>query len=115
LIIYFLYLIHFKSNFLSLKVHDWHDGVEWNDVAKVGAVLWFTELLNCGCRVVWIDTPATRFVVTSNSKNDLNLNKLNKYYEIGDFRDVAFPVVLELAKRNTKDIVYQYRRHFIVR
>ncbi|XP_019887928.1 uncharacterized protein LOC105281599 isoform X2 [Ooceraea biroi] len=99
----------------SCYVHDWHDGAEWNDVAKVGAVLWFTELLNCGCRVVWIDTPATRSVVTSNPReNDSDLKKLNKYYEIGDFRDVALPVVLDLAKRNTKDAVRQYRRHFIV-
>lgn len=103
----------FNRNF---KVHDWHDGAEWNDVARVGAVLWFTELLNSGCRVVWIDTPATRSVVISNSReSDTNLNKLSKYYEIGDFRDVAFPVVLELAKRNTKDLRFQYRKHFVVR
>ncbi|EFN84234.1 hypothetical protein EAI_10022 [Harpegnathos saltator] len=100
----------------SCTVHDWHDGAEWNDVARVGAVLWFTDLLNSGCRVVWIDTPATRSVVISNSReSDTNLNKLSKYYEIGDFRDVAFPVVLELAKRNTKDLVFQYRKHFVVR
>ncbi|XP_067207144.1 uncharacterized protein [Linepithema humile] len=98
----------------SCSIHDWHDGAEWNDVAKVGAVLWFSELLNNGCRVIWVDTPATRSIVTSNSKESA-LNKFSKYYEIGDFRDMAFPVVLELAKRNTKNTVFQYRRHFVVR
>lgn len=103
----------------SCSVHDWHDGAEWNNVAKIGAVLWFTELLNSGCRVVWIDTPTTRSTDISNSrenkKNHANLNKLNKYHEIGDFRDVAFPVVLELTKRNVKDLTLQYRKHFVVR
>ncbi|XP_014480368.1 PREDICTED: uncharacterized protein LOC106747399 [Dinoponera quadriceps] len=99
----------------SCTVHDWHDGAEWNDVARVGAVLWFTELLDSGCRVIWIDMPATRSVVISNPRaSDTNLNKLSKY-EIGDFRDVAFPVVLESAKRNMKDLMFQYRKHFVVR
>ncbi|XP_020292312.1 uncharacterized protein LOC109858966 isoform X2 [Pseudomyrmex gracilis] len=100
----------------SCSVYDWHDGAEWNNVAKVGAVLWFTELFNSGCRVVWIDTPTSRSVVMSNSReSNTNVNKVNKYYEIGDFRDVAFPVVLDLAKRNTRNVIHQYRRHFVVR
>lgn len=98
----------------SCSVHDWYDEAVWNDVAKVGAVLWFTKLLNNGCRVIWVDTPATRAIVTSNLKESI-LNKFNKYYKIGDFRDVAFPVALEWAKRNTRNTVFQYRRHFVVR
>lgn len=99
-------------------MHDWHDGAEWNDVAKVGAVLWFTELFNSGCRVVWIDTPASRSVFASNAtgKSVASVNnKFSEYHGIGDFRDVAFPVVLDLAKRNTRNIAHQYRRHFVVR
>ncbi|KMQ89967.1 neural ectodermal development factor imp-l2, partial [Lasius niger] len=99
---------------LLLKVYDWYEEAEWNDVAKVGPVSWFTKLLNGRCRAVWIDTPTTRSIVISR-ENDLDLNKLDKYYPIGDFRDMAFPVVLELAKRNINDAMHQYRRHFVVR
>lgn len=101
---------------MFLKVHDWHDGAVWNEVAKVGAVSWFTELLNNGCRVVWMDTPATRSVVISNSRhNESSLDKLSKYYEIHDFRDMAFRVVLEVAKNKMNDVTRQYRRHFVVK
>lgn len=97
-------------------MHDWHDGAVWNEVAKVGAVSWFTELLNNGCRVVWMDTPATRSVVISNSRhNESSLDKLSKYYEIHDFRDMAFRVVLEVAKNKMNDVTRQYRRHFVVK
>ncbi|XP_077280262.1 uncharacterized protein LOC143907378 [Temnothorax americanus] len=102
----------------SCPVHDWHDGAIWNEVAKAGAVSWFTELLNNGCRVVWMDTPATRSAVISNSRDDeTSLDKLSKYYEIHDFRDMAFRVVLEVAKSkvNVNDVERQYRRHFVVR
>lgn len=98
----------------SCSVYDWYDEAEWNNVAKVGPVSWFTKLLDSKCRVVWIDTPITRSIVIS-KMNNLDLNKFNKYSEIGDFRDVAFPAVLELAKRNTNDTIHQYRRHFVVR
>ncbi|CAL1676004.1 unnamed protein product [Lasius platythorax] len=98
----------------SCSVYDWYEEAEWNDVAKVGPVSWFTKLLNGRCRAVWIDTPTTRSIVISR-ENDLDLNKLDKYYPIGDFRDMAFPVVLELAKRNINDAMHQYRRHFVVR
>lgn len=98
---------------MLLKVYDWYDEAEWNNVAKIGPVSWFTKLFNGKCRVVWIDTPTTRSIVISR-ESDSGLNKLCKYHEIGDFRDVAFPVVLELAKRNTND-AHQYRRHFVVR
>lgn len=102
------------SFFFFFKVHDWHDEAKWNKVATVGPVPWFTDLFNAGCRIVWIDTPATRSVVISNSRgSDSNLNKLCKYYEIGDFRDLEFPVMLDLAKRNTKDSMYS--KHFVVR
>lgn len=96
----------------NFEVHDWHDGAEWNDVATIGAVSWFTKLLNAGCRVVWVDTPATRSAIMSKGSNT-NLNKLNKYCEMGDFRDITFPVVLELAKRNTNGSMYS--KHFVVR
>ncbi|XP_011701290.1 PREDICTED: uncharacterized protein LOC105457985 [Wasmannia auropunctata] len=101
----------------SCSVHDWHNGAVWNEVAKVGAVSWFTELLNNECRVIWIDTPVTRSVVISNSRdNESNLDKLSKYYEIHDFRDMAFRAVLEVAKSKVNDsVARQYRRHFVVR
>lgn len=101
---------------MFLKVHDWHDGAVWNEVAKVGAVSWFTELLNNGCRVVWIDTPATRSTIISNTRDDeSNTDKLSKYYRIHDFRDMAFRGVLEVAKSKINDVARQYSKHFIVR
>lgn len=94
----------------SCSVYDWYEEAEWNDVAKVGPVSWFTKLLNSKCRVVWIDTSITRSIVISReSDSSLKLDIM------GDFRDTAFPVVLELAKRNINDTVQQYRRHFVVR
>lgn len=98
----------------SCSVHDWHDGAVWNEVAKVGAVSWFTELLNNGCRVVWIDTPATRSIIMSRN-NESNLDKFGIYYKIHDFRDMAFRVVLEVAKSKVNDVTRQYRKNFIVR
>lgn len=94
-------------------MYDWYDEAECNNVAKVGPVPWFTKLLNSKCRAIWIDTPTTRSIVIS-KEYDSDLNKLSKYYGINDFRDMAFPVVLELAKRNTHN-AKQYRRHFVVR
>ncbi|XP_036140968.1 uncharacterized protein LOC105829230 isoform X2 [Monomorium pharaonis] len=100
----------------SCSVHDWHDGAVWNKVAKVGAVLWFTELLNNGCRCIWIDTPATRSVVISNSRNnESSVDELSICYKIHDFRDMAFRVVLEVAKSKVNDVARQYRKHFVVR
>lgn len=97
-------------------MHDWHDGTVWNEVAKVGAVSWFTELLDNRCRVVWVDTPATRSIITSNLRNnESNLDKLNMCYEIHDFRDMAFRVVLKVAKSKVNDVTRQYRKHFVVR
>lgn len=105
-----------SDDLLFLKVYDWHDGAVWNEVAKIGAVSWFIELLNNGCRVVWVDTPATRAAVISNSKDDeLSSDKLSKYCAIHDFRDMAFRGVLEVARNKVNDIERQYRRHFIVR
>ncbi|XP_011862804.1 PREDICTED: uncharacterized protein LOC105559258 [Vollenhovia emeryi] len=100
----------------SCPVHDWHDGAVWNEVAKVGAVSWFTELLNSGCRIIWIDTPVTRSAIMSNSGDvESSSDKLSKYYEIHDFRDIAFRGVLEVAKSKVNDVARQYRRHFVVR
>jgi len=99
---------------LFLKVHDWHNGALWNEVAKVGAVSWFTELLNNECHVIWIDTSVTRSVISNSRDNESSLDKLSKYYEIHDFRDMAFRAVLEVAK-NEVNVTRQYRRHFVVR
>ncbi|KYN00916.1 hypothetical protein ALC62_08142 [Cyphomyrmex costatus] len=100
----------------SCSVHDWHNGTVWNDVARIGTVSWFTKLFDNGCRVVWIDTPFTRSVVISNARdNESSLDKLSKYYEIHDFRDISFRAVLEVAKSKINEVPRQYRRHFVVR
>lgn len=106
----------FSLRLLFLKVHDWHNGTVWNEVARVGTVSWFTKLFNNGCRVVWVDTPFTRSVVISNARdNESSLDKLSKYYEIHDFRDISFRAVLEVAKSKVNEVARQYRRHFVVR
>ncbi|XP_011642286.1 uncharacterized protein LOC105430427 isoform X1 [Pogonomyrmex barbatus] len=107
---------HFRETLAKMcfcSVHDWHDGTVWNDVAKVGAVLWFTKLLDKGCRIVWVDVPTTRSVIISNSQIDQS--NLDRYYEIHDFRDMAFRVVLEVARNKMNDVTQQYNRHFVIR
>ncbi|EGI59497.1 PREDICTED: uncharacterized protein LOC105151892 isoform X1 [Acromyrmex echinatior] len=101
----------------SCSVHDWHNGTVWNEVARVGTVSWFIKLFDNGCRVIWVDTPFTRSVIISNARdNELSSDKLRKYYEIHDFRDISFRAVLEVAKSKVNDeVARQYRRHFVVR
>ncbi|KYN15150.1 Neural/ectodermal development factor IMP-L2, partial [Trachymyrmex cornetzi] len=100
----------------SCSVHDWHNGTVWNEVARVGTVSWFIKLFDNGCRVIWVDTPFTRSVVISNTRdNESSLDKLRKYYEIHDFRDMSFRAVLEVAKSKVNEVARQYRRHFVVR
>ncbi|XP_018352560.1 PREDICTED: uncharacterized protein LOC108754623 [Trachymyrmex septentrionalis] len=100
----------------SCYVHDWHNGTVWNEVARVGTVSWFIKLFDNGCRVIWVDTPFTRSVIISNTRdNESSLDKLRKYYEIHDFRDISFRAVLEVAKSKVNEVACQYRRHFVVR
>ncbi|KAK1127223.1 hypothetical protein K0M31_003767 [Melipona bicolor] len=93
-------------------VHDWYDGIEWNYVAEIGAFDWFAEMLYKECRVVWIDTPIMRSLITQ------RLNKNSEQYsfvKIGDFRDAVFPTIFNLSKRNNGQSVLHKPKHFIVR
>lgn len=73
-------------------------------MAEIGAFDWFAEMLHKECHVVWIDTPIIRSLITQSSKQ-------YSFVEIGDFRDVVFPTIFNLSKRNNK----QSHKHFIVR
>nr|XP_012141885.1 PREDICTED: uncharacterized protein LOC100879785 isoform X1 [Megachile rotundata] len=98
-------------------VHDWYDVLEWNNVASVGASEWFSEKLRKNYYVMWIDTPTTRSLIAqrfkAKSSEQGNFDKYN-IVKIGDFRDVAFPTVFNLAKRDVEESLDHEIRHFIV-
>lgn len=92
-------------------MYDWYAASEWNSVAKVGACDWAVNLIKKNHRAVWIDTPAARLLINECFNSQIQLNN----DAISDFRDMAFPAVLECAKRNFIDSKFQYKQHFIVR
>lgn len=97
-------------------VHDWHNGIEWNRVAEIGGSDWFTEMLNKGSRVIWLDTPTMRSLIKRRFKKNLFDNSEQfDLTEIGDFRDMELPTVFNLAKRDVEESMSQQHRHFIVR
>ncbi|XP_076178615.1 uncharacterized protein LOC143152409 isoform X2 [Ptiloglossa arizonensis] len=98
-------------------VHDWYNGIEWNYVAEIGGSDWFAEMLNKKYRVIWIDTPVIRSLITRKFKGDFFLKNSEQYnfMEIGDFRDIAFPAIFNLAKRNVEHSILEQNQHFIVR
>ncbi|XP_054006110.1 uncharacterized protein LOC128891012 isoform X2 [Hylaeus anthracinus] len=105
------------SRVCQCPVHDWHNGTEWNYVAEIGASDWFAEMLNKGYRVIWIDTPMTRSLISrrfkcnSYTKNSEQFN----FTEVGDFRDMVFPTIFNIAKRNIENSILEQHKHFIVR
>ncbi|XP_043263348.1 uncharacterized protein LOC122403712 [Colletes gigas] len=98
-------------------VHDWYDGTEWNYVAEIGGSDWFAEMLDKGYRVIWIDIPAMRSLITRTPKTDFIVKDSKQYdsIEIGDFRDTVFLTIFNLAKRNVEHSPLGQRKHFIVR
>ena len=94
-------------------VHDWYDGIECNYVAEIGGSEWFAEMLHKQYCIIWIDTPRMRSLITSRFKK--NNSEQYNFIEICDFRDVVFPTIFNLAKRNVEESVIQEARHFIVR
>lgn len=88
-------------------VHDWHNGAEWNHVARIGPSDWFSEMLRDKCRVVWIDVPATRLLIARNHES--------RNVEIGDFRDAVFPMIFNLSKWDVERSIPCEIKHFIVR
>lgn len=94
-------------------VHDWHNGIEWNNVAKIGAFDWFAKMLHNECHVVWIDIPILRSLITQS----LNKNNSEQYnlIKIGDFRDTVLPTIFNLSKRNIEQSAINQSKHFIVR
>ncbi|XP_033318068.1 uncharacterized protein LOC117215737 [Bombus bifarius] len=105
------------SHVCRCVVHDWYDGMQWNYVAEVGAFDWFAEMLHKECRVVWVDTPIMRALITQRFNNSLSVKNLEQYsfINIGDFRDAVFPTVFNLSKRNIGKSTLQEPKHFIVR
>ncbi|XP_017762561.1 PREDICTED: uncharacterized protein LOC108552494 [Eufriesea mexicana] len=105
------------SRVCQCVVHDWYDGIEWNYVAEIGAFDWFAEMLHKECRVVWIDTPIMRSLIRQKfNKNDfLKNSEQYSFIKIGDFRDVVFPTVFSLSKRNIEQSSLYQPKHFIVR
>ncbi|XP_011313884.1 uncharacterized protein [Fopius arisanus] len=96
--------------FCKCNVFDWYAACEWNDVAKVGACDWATNLIRNQHRAVWIDTPGARSLA-SNGFSDSKCGA----EAISDFRDMAFFAVLDYAKRTIMNTKLQYSKHFIVR
>ncbi|XP_031773599.1 uncharacterized protein LOC100866575 isoform X3 [Apis florea] len=99
-------------------VHDWHNGIEWNNVAKIGAFDWFAKMLHNKCHVVWIDTPILRSLITENFNKNPLINNSEQYnlLKIGDFRDAVFPAIFNLSKRNCiGQSPINQSKHFIVR
>ncbi|XP_012279039.1 uncharacterized protein LOC105698958 [Orussus abietinus] len=99
-------------------VYNWYGASESNEIARVGGSAWVTSILQSGGRVVWMDTPRARCLLTSylEKTKSLQNNRIPRNAEIiGDFRDIAFPEVLDVAKRNMHDLALQYRTHFVVR
>lgn len=86
-------------------------------MAEVGAFDWFAEMLHKECRVVWVDTPIMRALITQRFNNNLSLKNLEQYsfVNIGDFRDAVFPTVFNLSKRNIGKSTLHEPKHFIVR
>lgn len=97
------------------QVHDWHAANEWDSVAELGCSDWFVQLLKKDFPIVWVDTPRIRSVVNKFSNFVEDAEKSAHDDQICDFRDMAFPVVLNLAKRSIQNNGTQYRRHFVVR
>lgn len=108
-----IYFYLFFLLFLS-KVYDWYAACEWDAVARVSACEWAGELFKKNYRTVWIDTPTARSLITASITNDTNFLQSN-LDSISDFRDIAFPAVLNCAKRSIVDAKLQYSKHFIVR
>ncbi|KAK0177932.1 hypothetical protein PV328_001928 [Microctonus aethiopoides] len=113
--------MEFMSNFRDIlelyctcHVYDWYAACEWDAVARVSACEWAGELFKKNYRTVWIDTPTARSLITAQITNDTNLLQSN-LDSISDFRDIAFPAVLNCAKRSIVDAKLQYSKHFIVR
>ena len=111
------YNINNYNTFYNLQVHDWYDGKEWNYVAEIGAFDWFAEMLYKECRVVWIDTPIMRSLITQrlNKNSFLKNSEQYSFVKIGDFRDAVFPTIFNLSKRNNEQSVLHKPKHFIVR
>ncbi|XP_015116040.1 uncharacterized protein LOC107040462 isoform X2 [Diachasma alloeum] len=91
-------------------VYDWYAPCEWNEVAKVGACDWATNLFKNHHRAVWIDTPGARSLASNRFGDDKCGAEA-----ISDFRDMAFFAVLDYAKRSVLNTKLQYSRHFIAR
>lgn len=116
--IYILYILFRYTILYILQVHDWHNGIEWNNVAKIGAFDWFAKMLHNKCHVVWIDTPILRSLITENFNKNPLINNSEQYnlLKIGDFRDAVFPAIFNLSKRNCiGQSPINQSKHFIVR
>ncbi|XP_063986974.1 uncharacterized protein LOC135167580 isoform X2 [Diachasmimorpha longicaudata] len=96
--------------YCKCQVFDWYAPCEWNEVAKVGACDWATNLFKKHHRAVWIDTPGSRSLA-SNSFSDDKCGA----EAISDFRDMGFFATLDYAKRSVRNTKLQYSKHFIVR
>ncbi|XP_076280291.1 uncharacterized protein LOC143209039 isoform X2 [Lasioglossum baleicum] len=99
------------------SVHDWYNATECNYVAEMGGCNWFAEMLNKGCRIIWIDTPTSRLLIAKKFKSRFLVKNSREYKfdEISDFRDLAFTAIFDLAKHNIEQSIQQQHKHFIVR
>ena len=97
-------------------MYDWYAPEEWDNAATVGGYEWVVKLLKKDCRVVWIDTSRARSLFISQyNLIGSKVSRNTKIDEFVDFRDTAFPAIVDLAKRSFQHIILQYSRHYIVR
>lgn len=115
---YIFYIYYLDTILYILQVYDWHNGIEWNNVAKIGAFDWFAKMLHNECHIVWIDTPILRSLITESFNKNPLINNSEQYnlIKIGDFRDAVFPAIFNLSKRNyIGQSAINQSKHFIVR
>ncbi|XP_031837496.1 uncharacterized protein LOC116429123 isoform X2 [Nomia melanderi] len=113
-------MAEFRENLRKVcqcSVHDWYDAMECNNVAMIGGSEWFTEILNKGFHIIWVDTPTARLLITQRFRDDFIVKNCNEdnFVKICDFRDIVFPTIFDLAKRNIDHSISPQNKHFIVR
>ncbi|XP_015609083.1 uncharacterized protein LOC107274447 [Cephus cinctus] len=91
-------------------VYDWY-GVNELEATELGPSNWVNKLRERGCRIVWVDTPFSRSLVLSHAEE----NYQKKLLLCGDFRDEAFPGILNMEKHCINDPTSLYENHFIIR
>ena len=103
-------------------MRDWYAASEWDEVATIGPAAWVANLLRHKHRGLWLDTPGARSLLRAkwNSEGSIDDGRSHERCldeeAISDFRDIALPSVLDLAKRSVgTELGLEYSKHFVLR